>query len=80
MALPRTFSLRHQLRSLTISKNINFWDITPYNPLSVNRRFGGTYRLHRQGRRNNFSKKPAIKEVLFVVLPFFVPRIAKSHL
>jgi hypothetical protein len=25
--------------------------------LSVNRRFGGTYRLHLQGRRNKFSKK-----------------------
>jgi hypothetical protein len=34
--------------------NINstiFWDITPYSPLRVNRRFGGTYRLHLQGRR-----------------------------
>jgi hypothetical protein len=26
-------------------------DITPYSPLKVNRRFGGTYRLHLQGRR-----------------------------
>jgi hypothetical protein len=28
-----------------------FWDITPCSPLNVNRRFGGTYRLHLQGRR-----------------------------
>jgi hypothetical protein len=35
-----------------------FWDITPCIPLSVNRRFGGTYRLHLQGRKNKFSKKP----------------------
>jgi hypothetical protein len=28
-----------------------FWDITPCSPLKVNRRFGGTYRLHLQGRK-----------------------------
>jgi hypothetical protein len=28
-----------------------FWDITPCNPLKVGRRFGGTCRLHHQGRR-----------------------------
>jgi hypothetical protein len=31
-------------------KNIIFWDITPCSPLSFNRRFGETYRLHLQGR------------------------------
>jgi hypothetical protein len=29
---------------------IMFWDITPCSPLKFNRRFGGTYRLHLQGR------------------------------
>jgi hypothetical protein len=33
------------------SKSTIFWDITPCSLLSVNRRFGGTYRLHLQGRR-----------------------------
>jgi hypothetical protein len=33
--------------------------ITPCNLLSVNRRFGGTYRLQLQGGKNKFSKKPA---------------------
>jgi hypothetical protein len=28
-----------------------FRDITPYSPLKVNRRFGGTYRFHLHGRR-----------------------------
>jgi hypothetical protein len=42
-------------------KSINFWDMTPCSQLSVNRRFGRTYRL--QGRRNKFSKKPASKQV-----------------
>jgi hypothetical protein len=32
-------------------KSTIFWDITPCSPLKVNRRFGGTYRLHLQGRR-----------------------------
>jgi hypothetical protein len=36
-----------------------FWDITPCSPLSVNRRFRGTYRLYLQGRKNKLSKKPA---------------------
>jgi hypothetical protein len=27
-----------------------FWDMTTCSPLSLNRRFGGTYRHHLQGR------------------------------
>jgi hypothetical protein len=38
-----------------------FWDTTPCSPLSVNRRFGGIYLLHLQGRKNKFSKEPARK-------------------
>jgi hypothetical protein len=41
-------------------KSINLWDITPCSPLSVNRRFGGSYLLHLQGRRNKFSKKVGV--------------------
>jgi hypothetical protein len=40
-------------------KSTIFWDVTPCSLLSFNRRFGGTYRLHLQGRKNKFSKKPA---------------------
>jgi hypothetical protein len=32
-------------------KSSIFWDITPCSPMNFNRRFGGTYRLHLQGRR-----------------------------
>jgi hypothetical protein len=32
-------------------KSIIFWDMTPRSALSCSRRFGGTYRLHLQGRR-----------------------------
>jgi hypothetical protein len=34
--------------TMQISKNTTFWDITLCNSLKVNRRFGGTYRLHLQ--------------------------------
>jgi hypothetical protein len=40
-------------------KSIIFWDMTPFSPLSINRRIGGTYRLHLQGRKHKLSKKPA---------------------
>jgi hypothetical protein len=33
-----------------------FWDITPCSPLKVNRRFGGTHRLHLQYRRIKETK------------------------
>jgi hypothetical protein len=33
-----------------IVKSTIFWDITPFSPLKVNRRFGVTYHLHLQGR------------------------------
>jgi hypothetical protein len=32
-----------------VMKSTIFWDITPCSPLKVNRRFGGTCRLHLQG-------------------------------
>jgi hypothetical protein len=40
-------------------KSTIFWSITPCSPLSVNRRFGATYRLHLQGLQKKLSKKPA---------------------
>jgi hypothetical protein len=33
-----------------VMKSSILWDIMPCSPLKVNRRFGGTYRLRRQGR------------------------------
>jgi hypothetical protein len=37
-------------------KSIILWDMPPCSLLSCNRRFGGTCRLHLQGRRNNLFK------------------------
>jgi hypothetical protein len=50
------------LRTYVVLKSTIFWDIMPCSPLSVNRRFGGTYRLHIEGRKNKFSKKPPLWE------------------
>jgi hypothetical protein len=40
-----------EVLTAVVMKNIIFWDITPCNHLKVNRLFGGTYRLHLQGRK-----------------------------
>jgi hypothetical protein len=39
-----------------IMKSKIFWDITLCSPLKVNRRFGGTYRLHLQGRNISWAR------------------------
>jgi hypothetical protein len=48
-----------------VMKSIIFWDMTPCSPLSFTRRFGGTYRLHLQGRRivHVASRPPAYSMV-----------------
>jgi hypothetical protein len=33
-----------------VMKSISLWDIVQCSPLKANRRFGGTYSLHLQGR------------------------------
>jgi hypothetical protein len=40
-----------EVLTAVVMKSTIFWDITPCSPLKFNRRFGGTYRLHLQGRR-----------------------------
>jgi hypothetical protein len=35
-----------EVLTAVVMESIIFWDITPYSPLSVNRRFGRTYSLH----------------------------------
>jgi hypothetical protein len=44
-------------------KSIIFWDMTPCSLSSFNRRFGGSFRLHLQGRRNKFKNQQASKQV-----------------
>jgi hypothetical protein len=45
------FRIGFQVLIAAVKKNTMFWDINPSSPLKVNRRFGGTYDLHFQGRR-----------------------------
>jgi hypothetical protein len=40
-----------QVLTVAFMKSTIFWDVTPSSSLKVNRRFGGTYRLHLQGLR-----------------------------
>jgi hypothetical protein len=47
---PNTY-IGFEVFTAVVMKSIVFWDMTPCSPLSCNRRFGGTYRLHLQGRR-----------------------------
>jgi hypothetical protein len=51
------------MTSFLSMKSIIFWDVMSCTLLSCNRRFGGTYRLHLQGRRNNFSKNQQVKQL-----------------
>jgi hypothetical protein len=57
------FPAGFEFLTAVVVKSTIFWDITPCSPLSVNRRFGGTYRLHLQVRKNKFNKKSAWKQV-----------------
>jgi hypothetical protein len=45
-----------------VLKSIIFWDITPCNPLKVNRRFGGTSPSP-SGPKNKMNKIQALKKV-----------------
>jgi hypothetical protein len=44
------FIVRFEVFTAVTMKNAVFWDVTPCRSC-VNRRFGGTYRLHLQGRK-----------------------------
>jgi hypothetical protein len=69
IALPQQrLHIRFEVFTAVVMKSIVFWDMTPCSPLSVNRRFGRTYRSHLQGRRNKFNKKPASKQVASYLL------------
>jgi hypothetical protein len=43
--------VRFEVLTAVVMKSSIFWDITPCSPLKFSRHFGGTYRLHLQGRR-----------------------------
>jgi hypothetical protein len=47
--IPTNKYVTFEVLTAVVMKSIIFWDITPCNPLKVNRSFGETYRLHLQG-------------------------------
>jgi hypothetical protein len=51
----RLFYVGFEVLTAVVMKSTIFWDITPCSPLTVNRSFGGTYRLHVQGRKNKLN-------------------------
>jgi hypothetical protein len=57
-------------------KNTVFWDVAPCRSC-VNQRFGGTYRLHLQGKKNprvrNQRKQVAVCSSWFLTRGFFLP-------
>jgi hypothetical protein len=62
-------------------KIIISWDMTPCSQLSVNRRFGGIYCLHLQGRRNKFSNKWTSKQQASHLLTcWFLDKLISSTL
>jgi hypothetical protein len=69
--------VRFEVLTAVVMKSTIFWDITLCSPSSVNRRFGGKYCLHLQGRKNKLSKKPAWKQVLeHIVAVFMIEKIS----
>jgi hypothetical protein len=47
----KTTLVGFEVLTLVVMKSSVFWNITPYSPLKVSRRFGGTYRFHLQGQK-----------------------------
>jgi hypothetical protein len=46
-----------EVLTAVVMKSTAFWDITQCSLLKVNRRFGGTYCLHLQGRKLSWARK-----------------------
>jgi hypothetical protein len=53
------YSVGFEVLTAVVVKSTALWDIKQCSPVSVNRRFGGTYRLHLQGRKISESKRKA---------------------
>jgi hypothetical protein len=72
---PTTNSLSYDV-AYTFSKRSVLWDISLWKPLKINRRFGGSYRHHLQGRRINqtrnqkrrTTKQPTLLDICFTLV------------
>jgi hypothetical protein len=65
-----------EVLTAVVMKSFIFWDVTPCSLLKVDRRFGGTFRFHLQGRiREHYVRFEVLtamstKSMLFVVCYF----------
>jgi hypothetical protein len=46
----------YEVLTAVIMDSTIFWDITPFSSMNVNRSFGGTCRLHLEGRKINQAR------------------------
>jgi hypothetical protein len=60
-----------EVLTTVVMKSTIIWYITLHGPLKVNRRFGGTYRLHLQGRisRARYQRKAVGKMAIWYYIP-----------
>jgi hypothetical protein len=85
-ALPdiATITCRINTANCSLQKSYTFWDITPRSPMKVNRRFGGTCRLHLNGRRISQARnkrEAAMEESSrFLIGEFFDPEDGDTFL
>jgi hypothetical protein len=45
----KTCGVKFRVHTAMNMKMAVFWDVKPYSPIDIDRRFGGTYCLHHQG-------------------------------
>jgi hypothetical protein len=60
-----SYSVGFEVLTAVVIKSTIFWGITPCSPLKVNRRFGGTYRLHLQSRRTRWKRYSPKRRMTF---------------
>jgi hypothetical protein len=65
LLLENIYFVQFEVFTAGVMKSIILWDMTPCSPLSLNRRFCKTCRLHLGGRRSKFSKnQQTIAEII----------------
>jgi hypothetical protein len=62
-ALPFSLDAEQITETIIVAQEYYLLGYDGVSPLKVNQRFGGTYRLHLQGRRVRRKEKPSVKAV-----------------
>jgi hypothetical protein len=64
-----------EVLTAVVMKSSMFWDKTPCSALKVKRRFGGTCRLHLQGRRISQARSRPCSFACHLLLRWFLARL-----